>query len=158
MQPSPVLRRRSVSRAVFSGLLLCGVVASTSAGEPEWVYIQNDRLKAGVRKDAGACLGYFAGADGKNVLNSYDHGRFIQQSYYGKSDGSRWGARPWRYNPVQGGDYQGNASSLLEFRAESDRLTQGPARNTGRPEPSSLKSRWSSGSRSGAISCIFEPG
>src|SRR5215204_5149507 len=101
-------------------LLLASLAAQAAA--PEWVYVENGVLKLGVRKDAGACIGFLAGADGKNVLNSYDHGRFVQQSYYGRSDGSLWVKQPWRYNPVQGGDYQGHAATVLEFRPEPAQL------------------------------------
>jgi hypothetical protein len=89
---------------------------------PEWVYLQNAQLKLGVRKDAGACVGFLAGPDGRNVFNSYDHGRFVQQSYYGQADGSLWVKQPWRYNPVQGGDYKGTPATVLEFKAEPTRL------------------------------------
>ncbi len=92
------------------------------AAPPEWVYVENGTLKLGVRKDAGACVGFLAGADGRNVLNSFDHGRFVQQSFYGDSDGSMWGDKPWRYNPVQGGDYHGHAATVLEFKAEGSKL------------------------------------
>src|SRR5689334_25188316 len=101
----------------------CALFAvSAQAAQPDWVCIHNDHLKAGVRRDAGACLGYLAAKDGKNVLNSFDHGRFVQQSYYGKPDGSFWVKNPWRYNPVQGGDYKGNPATVLEFKAEPTRL------------------------------------
>jgi hypothetical protein len=89
---------------------------------PEWVYLQNAQLKLGVRKDAGACVGFLAGPDGRNVFNSYDHGRFVQQSYYGEADGSFWVKQPWRYNPVQGGDYKGVPAMVLECKAEPSRL------------------------------------
>ena len=92
------------------------------AAPPEWVYVENGTLKLGVRKDAGACIGFLAGADGRNVLNSFDHGRFVQQSFYGDSDGSMWGDKPWRYNPVQGGDYHGHAATVLEFKVEGAKL------------------------------------
>lgn len=92
------------------------------AAEPEWVYLDNGKLKLGVRKDAGACIGFLAGPDGKNVFNSFDHGRFVQQSYYGEKDGSMWDKTPWRYNPVQGGDWKGRASTLLEFKADKTTL------------------------------------
>ena len=52
-----------------------------------------------------------------NVLNHYDHGRLVQQSYYGDEDGSRWVDKLWRYNPVQGGDYKGNAAKLVDFKS-----------------------------------------
>lgn len=98
----------------------CALIAvSSHAAQPDWVYLQNEHLKAGVRRDAGACLGFLATKDGKNVLNSYDHGRFVQQSYYGKPDGSFWVKQPWRYNPVQGGDYKGNPATVLELKEEA---------------------------------------
>ncbi len=92
------------------------------AAPAEWVYVENGTLRLGVRKDAGACIGFLAGVDGRNVLNSYDHGRFVQQSFYGDSDGSIWGGKPWRYNPVQGGDYKGHPATLLELKAEGAKL------------------------------------
>lgn len=36
-----------------------------------------------------------------NVVNTWDQGRLIQQSYYGCVDGSCWATRPWLWNPVQ---------------------------------------------------------
>ena len=101
--------------------LLC-ISNSAISATPEWIYLENGKLKLGVRKDAGACIGYLAGPDGKNVFNSFDHGRFVQQSYYGRPDGSLWDKQPWRYNPVQGGDYKGNPAKLLEFKSEPTRL------------------------------------
>ncbi|MDR1093786.1 MAG: hypothetical protein LBL66_06525 [Clostridiales bacterium] len=54
-----------------------------------------------------------------NLLNNYDTGRLLQQSYYGASKapykrGSFWG-NLWRYNPVQGGDKFNNPSRLVDF-------------------------------------------
>lgn len=95
---------------------------AAQAAEPDWAYIDNGKLRLGVRKDAGACIGYLAGPDGKNVLNSFDHGRFVQQSYYGETDGSKWGENPWRYNPVQGGDWKGHPATLLDFKLEKTEL------------------------------------
>jgi hypothetical protein len=53
---------------------------------------------------------------GRNLLNSYDAGRHLQQSYYGCDDGTCWYNRPWRYNPVQGGSWQNLAPKVLEGR------------------------------------------
>jgi hypothetical protein len=44
----------------------------------------------------------------------------IQQSYYGKMDGSKWGENDWRWNPVQGGHYQGTPAKVLEQRIDGD--------------------------------------
>jgi hypothetical protein len=102
--------------------LFAVALSRLSAAPPEWVYLENEHLKLGVRKDAGGCIGFLSGKDGKNVFNSYDHGRFVQQSYYGGPDGSLWVKQPWRYNPVQGGDYRGTPATLLEFKAEKTTL------------------------------------
>jgi hypothetical protein len=98
------------------------LAALRQAAAADWVYLENEHLKAGVRRDAGACLGFLAAADGRNVLNSYDHGRFVQQSYYGRPDGSFWDKQPWRFNPVQGGDYKGHPATVLDFKAEETSL------------------------------------
>lgn len=89
----------------------------------EWAFLDNAYLRIGVKKTSGACIGHLsAGRTGPNRLNHYDQGRFVQQSYYGDSDGSLWGKQPWRYNPVQGGDYRGKPSVLGEFRAGKNSL------------------------------------
>ncbi len=83
----------------------------------QWVYLENDRVKLGVKIASGACIGYLSaqGSD-RNLLNHFDQGRFVQQSYYGDPDGSVWGKQPWRYNPVQGGEYRGQPSTLVQVR------------------------------------------
>ena len=84
--------------------------------DKEWIYIQNDDVRLGVLRSHGGAIGYLARRGSKfNVLNHYDHGRLIQQSFYGDKDESRWVDKPWRYNPVQGGDYQGNEAELLKL-------------------------------------------
>lgn len=127
-------------------LLLLSIIALQAVPPADWVYVQNDQLKVGVRRDAGACIGFLASvADGKNVLNSYDHGRFIQQSYYGRPDDSHWVKQPWRYNPVQGGDYRGNAATLLEFKTEGARLyskTRPKHWATGADTPETTLEQW----------------
>lgn len=91
---------------------------SADAKAEDWVYLENDFLKVGFLKSHGGALAYLSTAKtDTNVLNHFDHGRLVQQSYYGDSDDSRWGEKPWRFNPVQGGDYRGRAAKLVEFKA-----------------------------------------
>jgi hypothetical protein len=91
--------------------------------DDDWVYLDNGSVRIGVKKSSGACIGYLSPSDStKNLLNHYDQGRFVQQSYYGDADGSLWVKKPWRYNPVQGGNYQGAPSELKEFRATGTTL------------------------------------
>ena len=89
-----------------------GVAASIAIGmcgqlqAATWSYIQNAEVKLGVDLDRGACVGYFSELSPvMNVLNNFDTGRFVQQSYYGDADGSSWAGNDWVYNPVQGGGY-----------------------------------------------------
>lgn len=85
----------------------------------DFVFLDNGQVRLGVKKSSGAGVAWFSpGGAKENLLDHYDHGRLVQQSYYGKEDGSRWVDKPWRWNPVQGGDYKGNASEVLELKVE----------------------------------------
>lgn len=102
-------------------LLSAGLAAKPAP--PTWEYLDNDVVRIGVDKSRGAAIGYFAlSKDKRNLLNHHDEGRFIQQSYYGDADGSKWGNKPWVYNPVQGGSYKGEDAKTLEFRKTSKEL------------------------------------
>jgi hypothetical protein len=80
-------------------------------------------VRIGVDTNAGAAIGFFAGAkDGRNLLNHYDKGRFLQQSWYGRRDDSLWNGRPWVWNPVQGGSWRGEPSALLSLTVSSNSL------------------------------------
>ncbi len=89
-------------------------------------YLENDRYFVGVLLAWGGTLSYIEDKlDGDeeigNLINRYDPGRLIQQSYYGVNDGPYYTAalyngQKWGYNPVQGGDLYGNASKLVDVR------------------------------------------
>jgi len=97
--------------------------AAAPVDQAEWAYLDNGHLRIGVKKSSGACIGYLSTGEGaRNVLNHFDQGRFVQQSYYGDSDGSMWGQNAWRYNPVQGGEYKGAPSTLLELKIDKTSL------------------------------------
>jgi hypothetical protein len=59
------------------------------------IIVENGRLKLGVDPDRGGAVCWLGrGGSPDNLLNVYDCGRYIQQSYYGADDGSDWnGAR-----------------------------------------------------------------
>ena len=100
--------------------------ANLHAAEPlpsEWVFIDNGQVRLGVKKASGAGIAWFSRSGSKeNLLDHFDHGRLVQQSYYGKVDGSVWSGKPWRWNPVQGGDYQHHASEVLELTHDATTL------------------------------------
>lgn len=95
----------------------------TPKGTRNWTYLDNGQVRLGVNMDAGGAVGWFSrSGSGENWVNGYDHGRYIQQSYYGDSDGSDWNGTPWRYNPVQGGSWRGVPATVLELRESNGSL------------------------------------
>ena len=97
------------------------IAESESKVKDKTAFIDNGKVRLGVNMSAGGSIFYF-GRSGKdeNLLNHFDRGRFIQQSYYGKKDGSEWAGKPWKWNPVQGGHYEGKGAKVLEFKHEKN--------------------------------------
>ena len=123
----PALCRRFFRRAsLLIGLwpiALRATIAPDGAGSTNWVFLDNGQIRLGVKTTSGAAIGWLSASGAtRNLLNHFDHGRLVQQSYYGNADGSLWAKKPWRWNPVQGGDYQGRAATLLELKAEPAKL------------------------------------
>lgn len=91
--------------------------------DSDWIFLDNGKLRLGVIKSAGAGIGFLSRSGSKqNLLNHYDRGRLIQQSYYGNADGSKWVDKPWCLNPVQGGDYRNAVPQLLQVDVGKDKL------------------------------------
>ena len=106
-----------MKRRWTAGLLLASVLCSGFAEERDWVYLDNGEVRIGIDKSRGACIGFFGESQtGRNLLNHFDEGRFVQQSYYGQTDGSDWNGKPWVYNPIQGGSWQRVPAEVREFR------------------------------------------
>lgn len=97
-------------------LAIAGFFCAVSGFAADWLYLDNGQVRLGVDRTAGAGIGFFSeSATGRNLLNHYDKGRFIQQSYYGAKDGSDWNGKQWRWNPVQGGGWRGEPARTLAF-------------------------------------------
>ena len=87
-------------------------------------YLENDRFKVGIRMNWGGGITYLEDKQDnhtrlKNLINEYDPGRMIQQSYYSdpKTDEytpGYYGDTLWCYNPVQGGDVKGGHSRIID--------------------------------------------
>ena len=89
--------------------------------QEHWTFLDNGRVRLGVNMDAGGCVGWFSHSRSiENALSTFDHGRYVQQSYYGDKDGSDWNGRPWRYNPVQGGSWKGVPATVIEKTETKD--------------------------------------
>ncbi len=97
-------------------LATAGLLFTVPGFAADWLYLDNGQVRLGVDRAAGASIGFFGeSATGRNLLNHFDKGRFIQQSYYGAKDGSDWNGKPWRWNPVQGGGWRGEPARTLAF-------------------------------------------
>jgi hypothetical protein len=100
-------------------LALCVLTELAGQAEDRWVYLENERLRLGVNESAGSVIGWFSVVgEAKNLLNTFDVGRYVQQSFYGDKDGSDWNGKAWTYNPVQGGSWKNEPAVLLESRLE----------------------------------------
>lgn len=85
----------------------------------DFVFIDNGELRLGVKRSSGAGIAYLAlSATGENVINHFDRGRLVQQSYYGAEDGSLWNKKPWRWNPVQGGGWKHEPAQVLKLKTQ----------------------------------------
>lgn len=104
-------------------LLATALAANDEPANEDFVFLDNGRIKLGVKKSSGAGVAWLsASGSERNLINHFDRGRLVQQSYYGKEDGSLWNKQPWRYNPVQGGDWRGSGAKVLELKAEKSSL------------------------------------
>ena len=94
-----------------------------AGGTNDWVFLDNGQLRLGVKKTSGAGIAWLSRSGStRNLLNHLDHGRLVQQSYYGDPDSTTWAGRSWRWNPVQGGDWRGHAAKLIELKATATTL------------------------------------
>lgn len=63
-----------------------------------------------------------------NLINRFDAGRFVQQSYYGtngKKDSyvcGDYNGTPWPYNPVQGGNLNGDRSRIIDYKVTGNSI------------------------------------
>ncbi len=129
------IQKPSTFASLLPGLLVAALLLSFEFGSlslaaeapgmnaAKWVYLDNGQIKLGVKESSGAGIAYLSlsGSD-RNLLNHFDHGRLVQQSYYGQKDGTLWAGKPWRWNPVQGGDYKHGAAKVLEIKSTKTTL------------------------------------
>lgn len=103
------------------GILLAALALGTAA--EDLLFLENDQVRIGLDMESGGAVFHFSEKpDGANLLNHHDRGRFVQQSYYGRPDGSKWVEKPWCWNPVQGGDYQGKPPRVIESKKTADSI------------------------------------
>ena len=92
-----------------------------SRGE-DLLTLDNGTVKVGIDRAKGAAITWLSWtAYPKNMVNSADPGRLIQQSYYAglrldrRSEGQSKSWSPWSWNPIQGGGV-GSWARVTEFK------------------------------------------
>lgn len=132
------------------GYLYLSNESFTKKEKPQGVkYIQNGLFALGVDLDRGGAAGrlvckkYDVGYKGANeltvsegtfrepenglsLINGFDKGRLIQQSYYGAQkmpyQAGNFFGNVWRFNPVQSGDKKDNSSFIADYSISSDEI------------------------------------
>ena len=98
-----------------------GSSPASQSGSNEDGILDNGTIRLEARYSNGGSLAHFSPQGGDNLINIYDQGRLIQQSYYAgdrldrQSEGQSPNWTPWRWNPIQGGDSALNTSEVLEI-------------------------------------------
>lgn len=119
MKPMPFATPGRAARTVLAVLILTDPARAGEKPSPpaveSWQFLDNGHVRLGINLSAGGAIGWFSPSrSGSNLLNTFDHGRYVQQSFYGDADGSDWNGTPWRYNPVQGGSWKNQPSAVTE--------------------------------------------
>lgn len=113
-------------RFIVLVLLMVGSAKSPAAVS----YLDNGVVRIGIETNKGGSITYLS-ASGRtnNMVNSFDLGRQIQQSYYSGPQPFNPSNSPvnpgfpgWMWNPVQSGDAYTNASKILAFTNTGDLL------------------------------------
>lgn len=85
------------------------------------IYLINKFVKIGMDDAKGGAICYISKANSnENIINTWDCGRLIQQSYYGGPDGSKWNGNDWCWNPVQGGSWNDQCSEIISLNKVSE--------------------------------------
>lgn len=112
------------------GVILVGMgLAAKAAPSDDLLILDNGRVKIGIDRNKGAAITWLSSqAYPKNLVNSSDPGRLIQQSYYAgkrldrQADGQSKSWSPWSWNPIQGGGVSSWARVTVFEKRESGEL------------------------------------
>lgn len=128
-EAEPIMPEDEAHAAGVSLLSLTTETAPVYARET--YYFENQRYRVGVELAWGGGLSYLLDkqcpVEGLgNLLNNFDTGRLVQQSYYGTGDPpyvrGEFMGNSWCYNPVQGGDRGNFKSKLIDARVSDQEV------------------------------------
>lgn len=100
-----------------------------STYKPEFLQVDNGVIKVKVDLTRGGAISYLSNSGSINsLINIYDEGRYVQQSYYAgsgvdrSSDGQSPSWSPWPWNPIQVGDAFGNRAQILDYKKDGNEI------------------------------------
>jgi len=104
-------------------------IFSNIIAQPAELNADNGTIKINLDLTRGGVISYISlsGSD-RNLVNIYDEGRYIQQSYYAGKTVDRkaeWQSHdwsPWCWNPIQVGDAFRNRAKILDYKQSGDTL------------------------------------
>lgn len=104
-------------------LLIPLCIIAEDPDKKQYLEIKNRSLALKQDLTRGGAICYISkqGKD-RNLVNIFDEGRYIQQSYYAgnsvnrQADGQSSLWSPWPWNPIQVGDYARNRAQILEAK------------------------------------------
>lgn len=95
----------------------------------ETLIADNGEIRVELDLTRGGAISYLSNSTSNySLINIYDEGRYVQQSYYAGNDADRssegqspnW--TPWPWNPIQVGDAFGNRAQILDYKKNGDTL------------------------------------
>ncbi len=96
---------------------------------PEQLEANNGTIKVKFDLTRGGAISWISLSNSdRNLVNTADEGRYIQQSYYAgksidrKSEGQSPNWSPWPWNPIQVGDAFRNRARILDYKQGKDSL------------------------------------
>ena len=90
-------------------------------------FLENGKIKVGINRSSfGGAIVWLSGSDGVNLVNNFDKGRQVQQSFYAgnsiKAANQSKSWSPWSWNPVMVGDYAGHVSPVLVLNRNAEQI------------------------------------
>jgi hypothetical protein len=124
-----MVKSQTICCVILFAVLLFGCQSVNTVDKSTLVFIENQYISVGINLNWGGAITHVSTPGGPNLINSYDLGRQIQQSYYsgpanyqrqGKQKSPHWATFPW--NPIQTGDAFHNGSRVIEHQARDGQL------------------------------------
>ena len=132
--PNKTISRRARPRlngalAALAGMTLA-IAAAPRPARAQTSYLDNGVIRVGIDLDRGGAINYLSESGASaSVVNIYDLGRYIQQSYYSGPDPfippgavQHPSYEGWGWNPVQAGDVYNYRSQVIAASNDADTL------------------------------------